>query len=164
MDWNLHAEVHALTPTRAVLVVDEQPNSRLSVTRSEILAFGIGLEVASRIYDIEYALWEGSPGLSLHDIQTFNATGGLIRVELRGRINRQNMTSAVAEVHEKFATGDFSSAAGVIVFPRTTNGSRSAEIMILDPDGDRPNDRASARLRILLRHYAPFFYYTSALK
>lgn len=117
MDWNLHAEVHALTPTRTVVVVDEQPNSRLSATRSEILAFGIGLEVASRIYDIEYAMREGSTGLSLHNIQTFNATGGLIRVELRGRINRQNMTSAVAEAHQKFATGSFSSEAGVHCFP-----------------------------------------------
>lgn len=159
MDWNLRAEVHATTPTRTVLVVDEQTNARLSATRSEILAFGIGLEVASRIYDIEYSLWEGSPGLSLHDIQTYNDAGGLIQVELRGRINRKSMTTAVAEVYDKFATGNFSSAAGVIVFPRTTNGSRSAEIMILDPDGDRPNERASARLRILLRHYAPFFYY-----
>jgi hypothetical protein len=163
MDWNLRAEVHATAPTRTVLVVDEQTNARLSATRSEILAFGIGLEVASRIYDIEYSLWEGSPGLSLHDIQTVNDVGGLIRVELRGRINRKSMTTAVTEVHDKFATGNFSSAAGVIVFPRTTNGSRSAEIMILDPDGDRPNDRASARLRILLRHYAPFFYYQGGI-
>jgi hypothetical protein len=159
MDWNLRAEAHAFTADRIVLVVDEQENARLSATRSEILAFGIGLEVASRIYDIEYALWEGSPGLSLHDIQTYTAAGGLIEVELRGRINRKGMTSAVEEIYEKFATGNFSNAAGVVVFPRTTNGSRSAEIMIVDPDGDRPTDPASSRLRILLRHYAPFFYY-----
>ncbi|MCU1223834.1 MAG: hypothetical protein JWQ42_1927 [Edaphobacter sp.] len=146
-----------------MLVVDSQTNARLSATRSEILAFGIGLEVASRIYATPYQLWEGSPGLSLHDIQTYNAAGSLIHVELRGRIDRKNMTSAVNEVHEKFANGDFSSAAGIIVFPRTTNTSRSAEIMILDPPGDRLNENSSSRLRILLRHYAPFFYYQDGL-
>jgi hypothetical protein len=100
MDWNLRAELHQTTVGRTVLVVNEQENARLSATRSEILAFGIGLEVASRMYDIEYALWEGSPGLSLHDIQTVSAAGGVIQVELRGRINRKGMRSAVDEVYE----------------------------------------------------------------
>ncbi|MGO9339502.1 MAG: hypothetical protein ACLPY1_18540 [Terracidiphilus sp.] len=158
-DWNLRAEPHATSRLRNVLVVEDQQNARITATRSEILAFGIGVEVASRIYQIPYSQWEGSPGLSLHDIQAYDWQNSLVLVELRGRINRQHLRSAINEIYDKFEEGDFSKAAGIIVFPRTKNTSRTADIMIVDPLGKREPEGQSARFRILLRHYAPFFYY-----
>src|SRR5207253_2223179 len=51
----------------------------------------------------------------------------------------------------------FSRAAGVLFFPRTTNGSRTSDIMIIDPEGDAAAHPPNQRYRALLRHYAPFF-------
>jgi hypothetical protein len=162
-DWNLRGVPHAKDQNRIVLVVEEQTNARVTATRSEILAFGVGYEAATRIYQIPANQWETSEGLSTHDLQAFNAQGSLIRVELRGRLNRQHLGSAVSQVHDKFAQGDFNNAAGIIFFPRTTNAARTADMLILDPLGTREPEPQTARFRILLRHYAPFFYYQGGI-
>jgi hypothetical protein len=92
----------------------------LYITTYRVLAVGVCLQVAIQMYEIPYRLWEPSPGLDYHDFQSITATGQLVKVEIRGRINRKNIGKAVDQVYQKFESGDFTSAAGVIVFPRRT--------------------------------------------
>jgi hypothetical protein len=159
MDWQLTAVAHRSNPQRSVLVVAESANSRVIGWRTELLAFGIALEIGIFVYDIPYPFWEATSGLQSFDITAVDSVGNQIGVEARGRINRTNITSAKEQVHKKFKTPNFSQAAGVIFFPRTSNRSTAADIVVLDPDADVPHLPVSARYRKLLRHFIPFFRY-----
>ena len=155
--WQMTAMQHHANPQRTVLVVADQTNSRIVALRSEILAFGVALEIAIRLYQIPYAFWEATPGLQPYDMSANDAGGNEIAVEARGRINRRHMQSAIAQVHQKFPMANFSRSAGVIFFPRTSNRGRLSDIIVLDPDGKAGRHPPSSRYRKLLRHYVPFF-------
>ena len=154
--WQMTAVPHATEQSRIVLVVADQPNSRLAATRSEVLAFAVALEVGIRLYEIPYAFWDATPGLQPYDLAAFDAAGDEVRVEARGRIDRTNLRTAIDQVHQKFALANFSRAAGVIFFPRTNNRGREADVMILDPAG-KSDKSPNSRYRKLLLHYVPFF-------
>jgi len=156
MDWQLKATSHHYDPNRMVLTVANQPNSRLLALRTETLSVGIGLLIGIRMYGIQYSYWDATPGLQPYDLYTYDSLG-LIAVETRGRINRSNVASAIQQVYSKFKQPNFSRAAGVIFFPRTRNHSQTADIMIIDPEGEVPYRGPNQRYRSLLRHYAPFF-------
>jgi hypothetical protein len=139
-----------------VLKVAEQPNSRLTAIRSEVLAMGVALEVGIRIYNSAYPYWAATEGLQAFDLQSSDDAGNEFRVEARGRIDRTNVGTAINQVHKKFPHGNFSQAAGVIFFPRTNNRGRE-DILVLDPDGETGTGLASRKYRNLLMHYAPIF-------
>jgi hypothetical protein len=154
--WQMKAVPHRSRRRGKVLRVGKQENSRRTAERSEVLAVGVSLEIGIRIYDIAYPFWSATAGLKSHDLAAKDDAGNEIKVEARGRINRTNVKTAVKQVHKKFKSADFSKAAGVIFFPRTTNGGRE-DIMVLDPEGDAQRSPANSRYRNLLLHYVPFF-------
>ncbi len=145
MDWQMMAVPHYNNPDRFVLTVANQPNSRLLALRTEIISVGIGLEVGIRMFDIPYPFWVATPGLEPYDLYTHNDAGEIIAVEARGRTDRGGWATAVQQIYHKFQVPNFSRAAGVIFFPRTTNRSRTSDIMIIDPKGvvvaHSPNQR-----------------------
>lgn len=157
MDWQMAAVPHHNNPNRLVLTVTHQPNSRLLALRTEIISVGIGLEVGIRMYDIPYPFWDATPGLQSYDLHTHNDAGEIIAVEVRGRTNRNGWSTAMQQIYHKFQNPNFSRGAGVIFFPRTTNRSRTSDIMIIDPEGDVSAYPPNQKYRALLRHYAPFF-------
>lgn len=157
MDWQLTATPNHYNPNRTVMTVANQPNSRLLALRTETLAVGIGLLIGIRMYDIQYPYWAATPGLQPYDLYTYDGLGGLIALETRGRINRSNVASAIHQIYGKFVQPSFSHAAGVIFFPRTGNRSQTADIMIIDPEGEVAYRGPNQRYRSLLRHYSVFF-------
>ena len=154
--WGMTAVPHHRRPNRSVLRVTEQPNSRMTAFRSEVLAIGVALEVGIRLYDTAYPFWAATEGLQAFDLQATDDAGNQYRVEARGRIDRTNVGTAKKQVYDKFVNANFSQAAGVIFFPRTNNRGRE-DILVLDPDGDLNHLLANSRYRNLLRHYAPLF-------
>lgn len=138
------------------LVLAERKNARRKGIISEVLGVGVGLGLAIHLYDLPYRFWSPSPGLAPHDFSAPASNGGAIRLEARGRFARNNWEAAKAQVRKKFGQTNFTSAVGVIFAPRATPNTRSRDITVMDPDG--PGEKEShARLRALLRHYAPFF-------
>lgn len=154
--WGMVAVPHHKHPGRTVLQLAEQPNSRLTAHRSEVLAIGVALQVGIRIYDIAYPYWAATEGLQEFDLQSADDDGNEYRIEARGRINRTHVGKALAQVHRKFPHADFSHAAGVIFFPRTNNRGRE-DILVLDPEGEPKRVFRNRRYRNLLSHYAPIF-------
>ena len=154
--WNMTSMPHHTQPSRRVLVVADQPNSRMTAIRSEVLAMSVALEMGIRLYNVAYPYWAATEGLQAFDLSATDEAGNEFRVEARGRINRTNTETAVQQVHEKFADPNFSHAAGVIFFPRTNNRGRE-DIVVLDPDGEPEHHMANSRYRNLLIHYVPIF-------
>jgi len=154
--WNMEAVPHYRQPNRMVLRVAEQPNSRMTAIRSEVLAIGVALEVGIRLYEMPYAYWAATEGLQAFDLQCSDDDGNEFRIEARGRIDRTNVRTAIEQVHTKFPNADFSHAAGVIFFPRTTNRGRK-DLIVLDPEGKPQAGLANRKYRNLLLHYAPIF-------
>jgi hypothetical protein len=154
--WGMEAVAHHTQAGRTVLQVADQPNSRATAHRSEILAIGVALEVGMRVYNTAYPYWAATEGLQEFDLQSSDDDGNEYRIEARGRINRTNVGTAKAQVHDKFPNADFSHAAGVIFFPRTDNRGRE-DIIVLDPDGEPNRSLQHRRYRNLLLHYAPIF-------
>lgn len=153
----MRAEPHRTTPGRKVLTIAKQPNSRLLAVRTEIISVGIGLEIGIRMFGIPYPFWDATAGLQPFDLYTYDAQGNVIAVETRGRTDRNGWVNAVEQIHTKFKAPNFSRAAGIIFFPRTTNRGRTSDILIIDPAGEASSKSPNQRYRSLLRHYAPFF-------
>lgn len=154
--WNMTSTPHHTRPSRRVLVVADQPNSRMTATRSEVLAMGIALEIGIQLYNVEYPYWAATEGNQAFDLSATDEAGNEFRVEAGGRINRTNKGKAVQQVHAKFAAPNFSHAAGVVFFPRTNNRGRE-DIIVLDPEGEPERHMANSRYRNLLMHYVPIF-------
>lgn len=154
--WNMTSVPHHRRASRSVLVVADQPNSRMTAIRSEVLAISVALEIGIRLYNVAYPYWAATEGLQRFDLAATDEGGNELRLEARGRIDRTNTRTAVQQVHAKFANPDFSQAAGVIFFPRTNNRGRE-DIILLDPEGDMGTQKANSRYRRLLEHYAPIF-------
>jgi hypothetical protein len=154
--WNMTSTSHHTRPSRTVLVVAEQPNSRMTAMRSEVRAVSIALVIGIRLYNVAYAYWAATEGLQAFDLSATDEAGNEFRIEARGRINRTNVQTAVQQVYTKFAQPNFSQAAGVIFFPRTNNRGRE-DIVVLDPEGEPERLMANSRYRNLLKHYVPIF-------
>jgi len=147
---------------RMVLVVADQPNSRETAKRSEVLAMGIALQIAIRSYNVAYPYWAATEGLQAFDLSATDEAGNEFHVEARGRIDRTNKGRAVQQVYDKFEHANFSHAAGVIFFPRTNKRGRE-DIIVLDPEGESERHMANSRYRNLLMHYVPIFIAQGAL-
>ena len=157
MDWQMNAVPHRWNPKRTVLTIATQPNSRLLALRTEIISMGIALEIGIRMFGIPYPFWDATAGLQPYDLHAYDPLGNLIAVEARGRTDRNGCKTAVQQIYRKFKTPNFSQAAGIVFFPRTTNKGRASDIMVIDPEGEAPRRHPNQRYRSLLRHYAPFF-------
>ena len=154
--WNMTSMPHHKQPSRRVLVVANQPNSRMTAMRSEVLAMSIALEIGIRVYNVAYPFWAATEGLQPFDLSATDEAGNEFRVEARGRINRTNAGTAIQQVYAKFAVPNFSQAAGVIFFPRTNNRG-TEDIIVLDPEGEPERHMANSRYRNMLMHYVPIF-------
>lgn len=141
------------------LVVSKLGNSRLQAFMSEILAVGVGLQIAKRFYSVPFRFWEASPGLSNFDYWTHAPAGQKIRLEVRGRFNGSNLAPAVLQVENKFsAIKDFNRAMGVIFCPHDSLTPRATDIWLVDPENpDTEPQFPTIKFRMLLRHYAAFF-------
>lgn len=154
--WGMEAVPHHTDAERTVLRVAQQPNSRDTAFRSEVLSIGVAVEVGIRLYAVAYPYWSATEGLEAFDLQATDEDGLEYRIEARGRIDRTNVAAAKTQVHAKFPIANFSHAAGVIFFPRTTNRGRG-DIIVLDPDGKPGNSLRNRRYRNLMLHYVPIF-------
>jgi len=140
------------------LVVADRSNSREKARVSEILAVGVGLIAATRVYELPYRFWHPTPGLARTDYTAPLLGTGPVHLEVRGRFDRRNWRSAQGQIWEKFgATPTMSSHLGAIYAPRTTANTRSSDLILLDPSGDHHDVAAEDSYRAILRHYAPFF-------
>ncbi len=154
--WNMVSVPHKTRPSRRVLVVADQPNSRMTAIRSEVLAMSVALEIGIRLYEVAYPYWAATEGLQSFDLSATDEDENEFRVEARGRINRTNTETAIQQVYAKFDNPNFSQAIGVIFFPRTSNSGRE-DIIILDPEGEPNRHMSNSRYRNLLMHYVPIF-------
>jgi hypothetical protein len=153
-DWDPRAVSYKGTDK---LVVASQVAARVIAGRGEVLAVGVALQLAIKIYGIPYPYWQVSSGLARWDLNTVTANGRMIKVEARGRFMRRGWKKAIQQVHKKFNTSDFSIGAGILFAPRSSARTRKADVLIVDPTGETMDPRAHPELRSLLRHYAPFF-------
>lgn len=141
----------------AKLVLADLNNSRDKALVSEVLAVGVGLIAARHVYDIPYRFWSPTPGLSRTDFKAPNL-GGEVHLEVRGRFDRKHLDSAKNGIYDKFGlTPTISGQLGAIYCPRTTPNVRTADLILIDPDGTSDQYDSHSRLRALLRHYAPFY-------
>ncbi len=154
--WRPRCVPHPTTgQPRLVVTPPANPNERVAGTRR--WGVGVGLLVATRLYGIPYRFWHAT-GFARHDLEAPAAGGGIIKVEVRARVDRNNWREAKDAMFGKLSSpADFATAAGILFAPRTTSRPSSADILIVDPRGDNVDSTDHPMLRALLQHYAPFF-------
>lgn len=156
-----HCQLRAVynkKPGKNRLVVTKLPNNpRADALAAEILAVGVGLSIAIRFYDIPLQSWFPT-GLAPTDFAAYDSGDNLIKVEVRGRFERNHWKAAIEKTQYKLKNEkDFDKALGVLFAPRTSASTRAADIEIIDPIGEHMNVQKYSQLRSVLCHYAPFF-------
>lgn len=155
-NWNPHSEVDSAGKSRLVFNVNK--NSRRQANLAEVMAVGVGLVVATKIYDMPYRFWRPTPGLLRYDFRGPAAGGAELQLEVRGRSGGK-LGNAQEEVHRKFGENpSMARQLGAIFATRTSADVSYPDLILLDPK----KDGLSAQLqhqqyRSLLEHYAFFF-------
>lgn len=156
LSWKPRCEVRAKDKI-SKLVFDDLKNSRDKALLSEILAIGVGLIAASRVYKIPYKYWYPTPGLSRTDFMAPRLNGH-VHLEVRGRFDRKNFKSAIEAVWDKFgSTPSIANELGAVFFPRSTPNVRTPDLILLDPEGPARLVEREEFFRALLWHYSDFY-------
>lgn len=155
-DWNPRAVLRRKDGVPK-LVLDDRPNPNIKRWISELLGVGAGLTLAKAVFGRPYRFWHPN-GHGVMDYVTHGSSGGQLRVEVRGRFNRQGMKAARNDIVRKIKPGSsFENEAGIIFCPRSTPNTRAPDFFVMDPPGKGTPAGPHAQHRSLLRHYAPFF-------
>lgn len=140
--------------------------SRLQAFISEILAIGIGLVAASYIYDIPFFSWKSLPKLQRMDFDAISLNGFSVRLEVKGRSDRRNLSSAKSETKFKIkkdkedkniSQPDY--YAGLTFLLENNINSNGTQLYFTDPPGVRTTnaDFLIQNFRNILKHFASFF-------
>jgi len=147
--------------SRSRLFVSPPANDSVHNRGTELLATGVGLIAATRIYQSSLPVWHRTTGLAPFDYTAQSSlAGGKVAAEVRGRMDGHGWARAIEQSREKLTQAselNLVSAAAILYAPRQRPSRNETDVLIIDPALGGDGIDLFDMYRGVLQHYIPFF-------